>query len=68
MIKTVSGVLSALLVAGAVSLAVAPAAQAAECYNPGSASSVLHDNHELAPEPAEGVVHTAEQQACKRGL
>lgn len=68
MTKTVSGVLSALLVAGAVSLAVTPGAQAAECYHPGSASAVIHDNHELAPAPADGVVHTGEQQLCKRGL
>ncbi|MFE6648966.1 hypothetical protein ACFVJS_20540 [Nocardioides sp. NPDC057772] len=43
-------------------------ASAAECYNPGSPSSVLHDNHDAAPAPADGVVHTTEQQACQRGL
>lgn len=44
------------------------AASATECYNPGSPSSVLHDNHEAAPAPAEGVVHTADQETCNRGL
>lgn len=41
---------------------------AAECYNPGSPSSVVHDNHEAVPAPADGVVHAGEQGACKRGL
>ncbi len=68
MTRTVSGVLSALLVAGAMSLALAPAAHAADCYNPGSPSSVIHDNHDLAPEPVEGVVHTGEQELCEQGL
>lgn len=46
----------------------ATSASAAECYNPGSPSSVVHDNHEAVPAPADGVVHAGEQGACKRGL
>ncbi|WP_116051219.1 hypothetical protein [Amycolatopsis palatopharyngis] len=65
-VKRMSAVLVGLLTAGALSVALAPGA-AAECYNPGSPSSVLHDNHDAAG-PAADVVHTGEQELCRRGL
>lgn len=66
--RTVAIAFSTALAAGALSLAASPAANAAECYQPGKPSSVVHDNHELAPAPLDGAVHGAEQTACKNGL
>lgn len=66
--KTAAAAFSAALMLGALSLATAPAAGAEECYQPGKPSSVIHDNHELAPPPADEVVHAADQAACENGL
>lgn len=54
---------------GALSLAAAPAASAEEeCYNQGAPSSLIHDNHELAPAPLDEVVHDADQALCENDL
>lgn len=67
--KIASAVLTGMLAMGALSLAAAPAASAEEeCYNQGAPSSLIHDNHELAPAPLDEVVHDADQALCENDL